>query len=76
MTTKDLKARLSAAMTCLKAVGSTPTGVIMHVDGSFTVLTGDNSIPSIDPANDENWLTGIGDGQKTISAARGKAGNA
>jgi hypothetical protein len=70
VSTQDLKARLRAAMSCLKAVGSKPTGVTMHADGSFTVLTGEPLSPVIPSANEDDWLMGVGDDNKKRKTGR------
>jgi hypothetical protein len=75
MTTKDLKSRMSAAMSALKKAGSPATGVTVNADGSFTILTGTPQSPSMSAnSDDDDWLAGIGDGQKATTTR--KAGNA
>lgn len=53
-------------MSALKMAGAPPTGAIVHADGSFTILTGVPLSPSMPPVGDnDDWLLGIGDGEKT-----------
>lgn len=59
-------------MSALKMAGAPPTGAIVHADGSFTILTGPAFVPPMPPTSDnDDWLAGIGDGQKNkIRGAR------
>ena len=73
----DLKAQMKAAMTALKASGAQPTGVIVHPNGGFTVLTGQPSPPSMPAANDgDDWLGDVGDVKSKRPKAFRTAGNA